>query len=249
METCRSPLEVLRRAHEFGSRVWTDHVSLFSRKDFTRPQLFACLVLREWLKLSYRKTEAFLTDVPAWLSELGMTHAPDHNTLWRAFGSMFTAGDMRKVLDLMAEDARVGLKTGLRAKPLTMDSTCYEPRHRSAHYDRVCRKIDLKAGTKYAERPGKHGPAVNRSRSRRVKAMPKLAIAVSAANHQILATRVSFGGGSDSPDFEPLLFDAWRRADVRTVVADARPAGPGGLSDTTRRTTTASPAWTWASAP
>ncbi len=27
--------------------------------------------------------------------------------------------------------------------------------------------------------------------------------------------------GSDHPHFEPLLFDAWRRADVRVLVADA----------------------------
>jgi hypothetical protein len=36
-----------------------------------------------------------------------------------------------------------------------------------------------------------------------------------------LAARASNGNGSDAPDFDPLLFQSWRRAKVRTVVADA----------------------------
>jgi IS5 family transposase len=208
METSRSPLELFRRAHELGCRVWEDYDSPFSRHDFTRPQLFACLALRELLRLSYRKIEAFLIDVPQWLAEIGMSCAPDHNTLWRAFGA------------LMATDAKEELSEGLKVKPLTIDSTCYEPHHRSRHYDRVCRKIGLQSG-KYAEKPGKYGAAVNASRSRQLKRMPKLALATAAASHRILAVRTHIGNGSDCPDFEPLLFDAWRRADVKTAVADA----------------------------
>ncbi len=85
METCRSPLEMLRRAYELGQRLWPDHASPFSRHDFTRPQLFACLVLREHQRLSYRRTEVLLIDVPDWRREIGMEGVPDHNTLWRAF--------------------------------------------------------------------------------------------------------------------------------------------------------------------
>ena len=51
--------------------------------------------------------------------------------------------------------------------------------------------------------------------------MPKLSIAVATACHFILAARASTGAGSDHPHFEPLLFDAWRRADVKVAVADA----------------------------
>jgi hypothetical protein len=85
MQASRSPLELMRRAYELGQRLWPDYGSPFSRQDFTRPQLFACLVLRESLRLSYRKTEAFLIDVPDWLAGIGMDAMPDHNTLWRAF--------------------------------------------------------------------------------------------------------------------------------------------------------------------
>jgi hypothetical protein len=200
--------------------VWDDYDNRFSRHDFTRPQLFACLALRELLRLSYRRIEAFLIDVPQWLAEIGMAHAPDHNTLWRAFGSMLKKRDVKRALDLMAADAKEALSDDLKVKPLTIDSTCYEPHHRSRHYDRVCRKMGLPSG-KYAEKPGKYGASVNESRSRQLRRMPKLALATAAASHRILALRTHIGNGSDAPDFEPLLFDAWRRAPVKTVVADA----------------------------
>jgi hypothetical protein len=201
--------------------VWPGYGSAFSRHDFTRAQLFACLVLRESLRLSYRKAQAFLDDVPDWLARIAMTRAPDHNTLWRALGALFKKRRIKRALDLMAAAAQEELSAGLKAKPLTIDSTCYEPRHRSKHYERVCRKMDLRPGKKYAQKPGKYGAAVNASRSVQLRRMPKLALAVAAASHRILSLRVKIGNGSDAPDFEPLLYDAWRRAAVKTAVADA----------------------------
>ena len=117
----------------------------------------------------------------------------------------------------MAQDCREALAAALRARPLSIDATHLEPRHRSQHYDRVCRKRHLDD----ADRPGKWGERVNASRRRRLRRMPKLALATAAATRQILAARAKLGAGSDAPDFEPLLYDAWRRAAVRTVVADA----------------------------
>jgi hypothetical protein len=211
----------MRRAYALGQRVWPDYDSRFSRHDFTRPQLFACLVVRESLRLSYRKAEAFLNDVPNWLAAIDLDRAPDHNTLWRAFGSLLKKRRVERALDLLADEERRTLAADLSAKPLTIDSTCYEPRHRSRHYDRVCRKMDLRPGQKYARKPGKYGPAVNASRSKKVRRMPKLGLAVAAASHRILAAKASAGNGSDAPDFEPLLFHSWRRAKVKSVVADA----------------------------
>ena len=211
----------MRRAYALGRRVWPDYDSRFSRHDFTRPQLFACLVVRESLRLSYRKAEAFLADVPHWLAEIEMARAPDHNTLWRAFGSLLKKRRVERALDLLAADERQALRADLSAKPLTMDSTCYEPRHRSRHYDRACRKAGLRPGQKYEKSPGKYGPAVNASRSKRLRRMPKLALAVAAASHRVLAARASAGNGSDAPDFDPLLYQSWRRARVKVVVADA----------------------------
>jgi transposase len=51
--------------------------------------------------------------------------------------------------------------------------------------------------------------------------MPKLGIAVACGCHLILAAKVHLGNGSDAPDFDELLFRSWKRARVKTVVADA----------------------------
>ena len=221
MVTTRSPLELIRRAYDLGRRLWPDHASRFSRHDFTQAQLFACPVARESLRLSYRKAQAFLGDVPAWLAELGMARAPDHDTLWRAFAALLKPRRLERALDLMASDAAGELRAGPAAKPLAVDATCYEPRHRSRHYDSVCRRMHLAAGAKYAKGPGKWGRSANASRSRALRRMPKLSLAVAAASHRILAARPPVGNGSDAPDFDPLLFRSPCRAPVRTVVADA----------------------------
>lgn len=221
METSRSPWKVLRQAHVLAVRVWPAHSCVCSRHDFTLPQLFACLVLREQLKLSYRRAEALLRDSPQWLATMGMSRAPDHNTLWRAFGTLLKKRRVKRMLDLLAQlSAKAKLLRKLGSiTPLTLDSTCYEPRHRSRHYDRVCRRMLLRDGGKYTEKAD--AEEANRSRSRRARQMPKLALAVASACHLILAARDHIGSGSDAPDFAPLLYHAWRRAHVTVVVADA----------------------------
>jgi hypothetical protein len=91
METCKSPRTVLVDAYRLALPLLPAYASAFSRHDgFTEAQLFACLVLREHQKKSYRGVEALLADSPHWLAEIGVDegHAPDHNTLWRAFGRL-----------------------------------------------------------------------------------------------------------------------------------------------------------------
>jgi DDE family transposase/transposase-like protein DUF772 len=227
METSRSPKTVLCEAHRLASRVWPAYSGPFSRHDFTLPRLFACLVIREMLKLSYRRAEALLRDCPDWLAAIGLERAPDHNTLWRAFGYLLQTRKVKRMLDLLGELFEQERLLGLSKKPLTIDSTCYERRHRSRHYDRVCRKMNLPEGRKYAGGPKKRRKPskaqVNRARSRAAKTMPKLALAVASACHLILAARASTGAGGDGPDFDPLLYHSWRRTHgrVRAVAADA----------------------------
>lgn len=215
----------MRQAHDLARRVWPAYACSFSRHDFTLAQLFACLVVREMLKLSYRKAEAVLRDSPHWLADIGLTRAPDHNTLWRAFGVLVETRKVNRMLDLFAKlfsEARLLPKLST-VKPLTIDSTCYERRHRSRHYDRVCRKMKLPEGAKYARKSKaiRTDEQVNRSRSRAARQMPKLTLAVASGCHLVLAVRVHTGAGSDAPDLGPLLYRAWKRANVKVVVADA----------------------------
>ena len=57
------PLELFHRAYELACRVWPGPASRVSRHDIARARLFACLDVRESLRLSYCKAEAFLADV------------------------------------------------------------------------------------------------------------------------------------------------------------------------------------------
>jgi hypothetical protein len=210
----------MRVAYAVGRHCLPDYASRFSRKDFTLPQLFACLVVRELFGLSFRDAEALLADSPAWLADVGLRKAPDHNTLYRAAEKLLTGRRCDRVLDLLAElFGRARLLTSRRraGKPLAIDSTCYEQRHRSGHYDRRCRRMAGDA----RKSPGKWGKTVNAARGRQLRRMPKLAIAVDGGTHLILAAKTRIGNGSDAPDFDDLLYQAWRRCRVAAVVADA----------------------------
>src|SRR5436190_15444943 len=137
MITSKSPRKVLRMAHRLAQQVLPPYASRFSRKDFTRAQLFACLVLREHQKKSYRGIEALLVDSPAWLADIGLHKAPDHNTLSRAFDRFVKPALASSMLDLMGQLNRQlkNNSTGSKRKPLAMDSSLYESRHVSRHFE------------------------------------------------------------------------------------------------------------------
>lgn len=90
----------------------------------------------------------------------------------------------------------------------------FESHHVSRHYEKRCWQSRRKG-------KGPNAPAVNRHRSTINKRLPKLALAVHAASHLILAAGVSTGTGSDSPHFVPLMLDAAGRMPLEFVLADA----------------------------
>src|SRR5690242_14212380 len=134
MLTCKSPRKVMRAAFALAYQTLPNYTCKFSRKDFTLPQLFACLVAKELLKRSYREAEQVLADSPLWLRDIGLDHAPDHNTLCRAAKYLLAKHRIDKLLDTMGQWAALGRLLGLSSKPLTMDSSCYDSHHVSRHY-------------------------------------------------------------------------------------------------------------------
>ena len=75
----------MRAAFALALQTLPRYASKFSRHDFTLAQLFACLVVKEHQRKSYREAEMLLRDAPHWCREIGMSKVPDHNTLCRAF--------------------------------------------------------------------------------------------------------------------------------------------------------------------
>jgi hypothetical protein len=218
MLTCKSPRKVMRAAHALGRRCLRTYSSKFSRRDFTLPQLFACLVVREQMRLSYRGAEALLRDGRAWCRAIGMRRrTPDHATLHRAAGVILEGRRLQRMLDRLAEWFMLARLLG---DTLAADSTCHDTHHRSRHYERRLRH--------HAASPPPGGDAkrsANARRSATARRTPKLSLGVDTRSHVILSAKARAGMGSDAPDFDGLLYHAWRRRrggrGLRRVLADA----------------------------
>lgn len=205
MTSSRSPRAVMRLAHRVASRHLPDYPSRFSRRDrATQPQLFACLVLRQFYNLSYRRTEALLRDCPDLRRAIRMTCVPDHNTLCDAFERLARQDVVARMLDTLVRACGEAGLLGLDARPAAADSSCYESRHVSRHFER--RRRDSSDASE---------------RSATVRGLPKLAICVACACHLILSFWTGTGMGGDHPHLDALAYHAWRRAPVTTLVADA----------------------------
>jgi hypothetical protein len=195
-------------AYELAKRCIRDYSSKFSRKDFTLPQLFACLVLREHQNKSYRGIEALLRDSQHWCKQIGMRRVPDHNTLCRAAQTILTLSRIDRLLDRLAQWMAMDKALGTTC---AIDSTLYDTHHRSRHYEQRCRH--------YSSRDKN---TANSRRSRSAKRTPKLSMSVDTRSHIILAARPRAGMGSDARDFIPLLRRSQlRRRGIKTVLADA----------------------------
>ena len=195
-------------AYELAKRCMRPYSCKFSREDFTQPQLFACLVIREHQKKSYRGVEALLRDSLHWCKDIGMKKVPDHNTLWRAFHAIMGAARVRRMLDKLAQWMMLDRLLG---KTCSIDSTLYDTHHHSRHYEQRCRH--------YSSNDKK---TANLRRSRSARRTPKLSLSVDTKSHIILAAVARTGMGSDSPDFAPLLRQSCRRrAGLKKALADA----------------------------
>jgi hypothetical protein len=194
-------------AYRLASRSLPTYSSEFSRHDFTLPQLFACLVVKEQMKRSYREAEALLRDSDHWCKAIGMRKVPDHNTLCRAAGYLLAKCRVDRVLGVMARWAAAARMLGLSIKPVAFDSTYFESHHVSRYYERRCRQ----------SRDGEKGGKSRRGRT--VRGLPKLAVAVCARSHLVLSMWTGTGMGSDHPHFEQLLLDAWSRVRHRRFKA------------------------------
>jgi hypothetical protein len=205
-------------AHHLAAAALPSYTCKFSRHDFTLPQLFACLCCKALLKRSLRGAEAVLRDAEQWCRAIGMTKAPDHNTLWRAQGVLLKARRVGDVLDAMARWAAVHRALGLSVKPLAGDSTTFEHHHVSRHFEgRRRRRRRRRRESRHARRRRMRGK--KRDPAPALRRLPKLGFTVATHSHLILSAWCGTGGGSDAPHFERILFDAWRRVPHRTFTA------------------------------
>jgi len=196
----------MRLAHDLALAYLPTFRNKFSRQDFTLAQLFACLVLREHMKLTYRRIVALLNDND-WCQRLGMARVPSTATLCRAFKHIIEPRNLHDALDVLIDAAK---RAGLLGKTLAIDSTMYDTHHFTRHYER-----------RKAQHAGGDEKIIRQRKSETMRKMPKLAVGSDTTSHLVTGMIVRTGQCSDAPDFHWLMIDAWCRCKPNTVLADA----------------------------
>jgi Transposase domain (DUF772) len=75
-------LHLARLAVQIARTQLPDYASQFAPKRYTQPSLLACLCLKQYLRLDYRRAEALLASAQELRAALGLHTVPDHSTLW-----------------------------------------------------------------------------------------------------------------------------------------------------------------------
>jgi len=202
----------MQLAYRLGNKHLPTYASRFSRHDVTLSPLFACLVLKQFYRLVYRALEGLLEDAPELLEAVGLSRATHRSTLCDAFAKLCREEHFTPMLDELAGAFEKAGLLKLATRPVAVDSSMFESRHVSRHFERRRDQTSrLRRGTQ----------AYRDKISTTVRGLPKLSIAVAAACHLILAATASTGSCSDHVQAEEVIVDAWLRADVKRFVADA----------------------------
>lgn len=106
----------------------------YSPKKFTQPQLFACLVLKEFLRLDYRKLQAVLKDTPTLAAAIKLSPIPHFTTFQKAARRLLKSRRVERLLDVTVERATKKRKMARRVKLAAVDGTGFETHHISAYY-------------------------------------------------------------------------------------------------------------------
>jgi hypothetical protein len=180
-----------------------DYSHRFSPKKFTQPQLFACLVLKEFLQLDYRKLTALLSDSPELASEIGLKSVPHFTTFQKAADRLLLAPQARKLLDETLRIARQQKRLRSRCRLAALDGTGWESHHVSSYY--VKRRASC---SKFWQKVT-------------YKTFPKAGVLCDARSHLILTLVPGQGPGPDITHFRRALDEALARQPIDVLVADA----------------------------
>lgn len=198
--TCKSPRKVLLVAWEVAKAVLPPYSHPSSPKKFTQHQLFACLVLKAFLKTDYRGLTAVLQDVPAWCEAIGLACVPHFTTFQKAAQRLLRA---RPVFELLDETVSQIMGRKRRVPLAAIDSTGLESRHTSRYYIyRRSREPNLWQTTQYTR-------------------YPKLGLLVDCSNHVVLGYLTDQGPKPDIRDLEPTLARTTPHVRIEWLTGDA----------------------------
>jgi hypothetical protein len=203
--TSKSPRKVALVALEVGKEALPAYCHRFSPKVFTQPQLFACLVLKQFFRTDYRGIMGILADTPSLCETIGLKKVPHWTTLQKASRRLLRNAPVQKLLDATIARARPRRrrKRRPRVKRSAVDSTGFEAHHVSHYFVRRRAK-------------GRKDWQITT-----YKTFPKLAVLAECSSHLVLAAIAQRGPGPDITHFERIVCQAYPRARMETLLADA----------------------------
>jgi len=203
--TSKSPRKVALVALQVAKDALPAYSHRFSPKVFTQAQLFACLVLKEFHKTDYRGITAILADHSDLREDLGLKKVPHFTTLQKASRRLLCNAPVQKLLDATVARARPRRrrKRRPRVRRSAVDSSGFEAHHTSHYFVRRRAK-----GRKDWQ-------------STTYKRFPKLAALCDCSSHLVLAAVAQRGPGPDITHFERIVCQAYPRARMETLLADA----------------------------
>ncbi len=135
-KTSKSPKRILQVAHLLGKQRLRTYSHRFSPKKFTLPQLFACLVLKEFLRLDYRKLSALLEDAPSLVATIDLKQVPHFSTFQKAAARLLVSRRVQRLLDETIQAATQHRVMRRNVTLAAIDGTGFESRHISAYFFR-----------------------------------------------------------------------------------------------------------------
>lgn len=198
--TSKSPRAVLLAALATAERSLPPYSHRCSPKKFTQHQLFACLVLKSFLKTDYRGVVAHLADCPSLVETLKLAGVPHYTTLQKAACRLLAAAPARRLLDATV---REHLGRRRRVRRAAIDSTGLESSAASGYFVRRRERVGMPWKTIVYHH------------------FPKLGVVCDVETHFILAAREDRGPKPDVADFCPLITAALERVRLDCIVADA----------------------------
>lgn len=190
MTTSKSPLQILMVAYEIGKAALRRYAHRFSPKKFTQPQLFACLVLKVFLKLDYRGLSALLKDTSELCNAIGLAAVPHFTTFHKASRRLLGSRRAKRLLRTTVRRAVAGRLVKPTVRLAAMDATGLESHHASAYYVR---------------RKAKGGKSEQKTTYTR---FPKLGLICDCTSHLVLALVPGRGPGLDILHFRAALNQA-----------------------------------------
>jgi hypothetical protein len=198
--TSKSPRAVILAALATAERALPAYSHRCSPKKFTQQQLFACLVLKSFLKTDYRGVTAHLADCASLRETLGLSVVPHYTTLQKAARRLLAIAPARQLLDATVRE-HMGRKR--RVRRTAIDSTGLESSAASGYFVRRRERVGMPWKTVVYHH------------------FPKLGVVCDVEAHFILAAQDGRGPKPDVADFRPLVAAALLRVAIDRMAADA----------------------------